>query len=349
VSSKRAERALQQILRETRTHGPPNLDWDRLERRLPSGPVEHPPVESSRWGTRLVLAAAALALFAGVLTSLSFRASTTTPPGAAAVAEAPRGPARGELLLQGASVSTLAEARTIEHPGRASWTLAPHGQAKLVTNGDVVVVRLERGRLTARIVPSTRPETFAVETADVRVAAHGTVFSVTLDRGAVAVSVEEGSVLVGPRAKPGVGELLAGPSAGRFTLSGEPVTTERKGAAARPAPRHGHPTVEAPVAVFGQVEANEPPAERVAEATDRVAELASACFSERTSASDGVRVTAHTVLAFGTAPDGSVSFVRFDPPLAPNVQTCIDEGAKKLKAAPSPRGFRGSRAVALER
>jgi hypothetical protein len=97
------------------------------------------------------------------------------------------------------------------------------------------------------------------------------------------------------------------------------------------------------------VEQNEPPAVLVAQATDRVAELASACFSERTSASDGVRVTAHTVLSFGTAPDGSVSFVRFDPPLAPNVQTCIDEGARKLEAAPTPRGFRGSRAVALER
>jgi ferric-dicitrate binding protein FerR (iron transport regulator) len=349
MSSKRAERALQQLVRETRAQAAPELDWDRLEARLPDEPVPQKLApERSRLGMRLALWAAAFALTTSALVWIRVGESPRVTADAPDTAELASGPTRGDLLVPGASVTTLAEPRTIEHPERASWTLAPHSHATLVTKGELVVVRLERGSITARIVPSSRPESFAVETADVRVAAHGTVFRVTLDGGAVAVSVEEGSVLVGPRATPGIGKLLAGPSAERFSLSGAPVAEPRRVTAARPAQRVEQPSAEAtPTSSVGAAEPPSP--EQIALATDRVVELASACFSKRTAASDGVRVTAHTVLSFITAPDGSVTSIQLDPPLAPNVQSCIEEGSAKLRAAPSERGFQGTRVVDLER
>jgi ferric-dicitrate binding protein FerR (iron transport regulator) len=348
VSSKRAERALDQLLTEVRSSAPPELDWAALEARLPSGPVPHARERSLR--PALFLAAAALAVV-----GLAFAWSRDAePPEAVAMeqrADLPIGPVNGDQLAPGTAVSTAADGRIVEHARRASWALAPHSRATVVTSGDVVLVRLDSGRLTASVVPSTRAETFVVEAADVRVAVHGTVFSVTLEESGVGVAVEEGKVLVGPRATPGVGNLLASPGAERFTLAGALVPVDRPERVNRPAPRAAHPITElSPSAVPSA--AGAPPAptpETIAEATGRVVALASTCFSERTSASDGVRVTAHTVLSFAAAPDGSVASIRFEPPLAPNVQECIEGGSAQLRVAQSPEGFRGSRTVDLER
>jgi hypothetical protein len=350
LTSKRAERALDQLLTEVRAAAPPDLDWAALETRLPTGPVPAPGERSLR--PRLLLAAAALAVV-----GLAF-AWSQNPESPEAVAlemraELPSGPVNGDQLAAGTAVSTAAEGRTFEHPLRADWTLAPHSRATLVTSGDVVVVRLDSGSLTARIVPSTRPESFAVEAADVRVAAHGTVFSVTLGASAVAVAVEEGKVLVGPRATPGVGKLLASPASERFTLLGALVGEERPERANRPAPRVPHLPPELATSATPHPSATgsttAPTSEVIADAMGRVVALASACFSERTSASDGVRVTAHTVLSFVAAPDGAVTAIRFEPPLAPNVQACIEGGSTALRVAESPEGFSASRTVDLER
>jgi hypothetical protein len=335
-------------LREARNEAPPELDWAALEARLPEGPAPAPPARSLR--PRLLLAAAAVTVV-GLAFAWSRDADAPEAVASETRSEVESGPVNGDELAPGIAVSTASSARTVEHPLRATWTLAPHSRATLVTSQDVLVVRLERGSLTARIVPSTLPETFAVEAADVRVAAHGTVFSVTLHASGVAVEVEEGKVLVGPRATPGVGKLLASPAAERFTLLGalaEAVPAER---ASRPAPRLAHPAAEVPAAPAPSASGGPaaPAPESIAEATASVVALASACFDERTSPSDGVRVTAHTAMSFAAAPDGSVATIRFEPPLAPNVQACIDAGKKQLSVAASPEGFRGARVVDLER
>jgi ferric-dicitrate binding protein FerR (iron transport regulator) len=349
---RRAERALRELVTEVRADAAPEPDWARLEARLPQTPV---PAAPRRGGvSRVLLAAAAVALVAA---GFAWQKSAEAPPVAALLPrQAPLTSATdGNQLAPGTTIAAQAEARTIDHPRLASWTLAPHSSATLVTRGDRVVVRLEAGSLTARIVPSTRPETFAVEAADVRVAAHGTVFSVTLHATAVAVSVEEGVVLVGPRSTPGIGKRLQGPSAERFTLLGAPEVAPVSPEPNRRTPRTGPPHVETPPAGVASAAASaaspveEPSLERKREALEQVVALASACFSERTSASDGVRVTAHSALTLQTSPEGTVRSVRFDPPLAPNVQTCIDAGVTKLSVVTSPQGFQNSRVVVLER
>lgn len=346
---RRAERALRQVVAEVRAQAPPDLDWAALEARLPRAPI--PAARRDGRGALLVAAAAVLAL-AGTA-GLAWQRGAEVPPVASVKPQQPdaKRAADGDRFALGTTIAAQAEARTIEHPRIASWTLAPHSSATLLTLGDRVVLRLECGSLTARIVPSTLPETFAVEAADVRVAAHGTVFSVTLDDTGVAVSVEEGVVLVGPRSTPGAGKRLRGPSAERFTLRGAPETG--RPSPAPPRAPHPHPVAAAAATSAGTPDApssaQEPSAEQKREALERVVSLASACFSERTSASNGVRVTAQTALSFRASPDGSVGSVRFDPPLAPNVQTCIDEGLGKLRVAASPEGLHGSRVVVFER
>ncbi|HEY3498793.1 MAG TPA: FecR domain-containing protein [Polyangiaceae bacterium] len=347
MSPKQAERALRQLVTEVRSEPTPELDWAALEARLPSGPVTETPRKLPR--ARILLAAAGIALVAG---ALGLRGGDTPAPVALpADSRLPGGPSNGDTLALGTTIVTQAEARTVEHAGHARWKLHPHGSAKLVTRGDRVIVRLESGTLEAHIVPSTRPETFAVEAADVRVAAHGTVFHVALEAGAVAVSVVEGTVLVGPRATPGVGKLLSGPSAGRFTLAGKPAEEKPASPPSRTVTRGFHPGNEPATPGSASPAGSAEPAtpQAVEQALSRVVELASRCFSERTSASDGVRVTAHTALTFQAAPDGAIRSIHFDPPLAPNVQACIDQGARAIEAARSSGGLSGSRVVDLER
>ena len=346
MSPKQAERALRQVVTEVRSQPTPELDWAALEARLPRGPVHTTPRQGSRAGW--VLAAAGCALLLGAF-GWSRHEAPKAPVATRPSISAPSAAGNGDELAIGTAIATQDEARTLEHEKRARWTLGPHSSATLVTRGERLVVRLERGTLEAHIVPSTRPETFAVEAADVRVAAHGTVFRVALEDAAVAVSVEEGKVLVGPRVTPGVGQLLAGPSAGRFTLQGTPSEEKPTNVPARPAARSGHVGAEAPAPLSSANGAERATPEEVDGALSRVAELAARCFSERTSASDGVRVTAHTALTFHAAPDGTITAVHFDPPLAPNVQACIDEGASALAVAVTGRGFQGSRVVDLER
>jgi len=349
VSTRRRERALRRILVEVRAEAPPELDWAELEASLPEGPPV-PEARASAWRPRLLLAAAALAVVAG---AFAWSRGAESPEAIAMVerAEAPSGPLKGDQLAPGTAVATVGEGRTVEHLLRASWTLAPHSRATLVTSGDVVLVRLEQGSLTARIVPSPRKESFVVEAADVRVAVHGTVFTVSLDERAVGVAVEEGKVLVGPRATPGIGKLVASPASERFTLLGTPVAAERAEPATRSALRAPHPSVEpsSPASSASAPPLGQPTPEQLNQATARVVELASTCFSQRTIASDGVRVTAHTVLSYRATPAGSIEAIQFEPPLAPNVQACIDAGTEKLSVVPSAEGFRGSRVVDLER
>jgi ferric-dicitrate binding protein FerR (iron transport regulator) len=343
MSRRRAERVLNELTRELRSSPSPELDWAAIESRLPRSPApDHKPHFPT---TRLLLTAAA---FAVVAAALSFRFARVEPP-APVVSQMPApvavGPLNGDAMLLGAQVRATSEPKHVEHIARATWTLAPGSRASIVERGERLVVRLEQGSLRVHVVPSTAPETFAVEAADVRVAAHGTVFEVSLGAEGVAVDVSEGRVLVGPRVTPGSGKLLQAPSIQRFSLVGEPLQ--------KPAPKaRDHATKQLlgpePAASTPR-EPEQPSAEQAERILNDVIALTSSCFRQRTTANDGVKVTAHTALTLSTTREGSIKSVSFEPPLAPSVQACVSAGAPALRAAPTRAGFSATRSIDVER
>jgi len=213
------------------------------------------------------------------------------------------------------------------------------------------------------VVPSTAPETFAVEAADVRVAAHGTVFEVSLGAEGVAVDVSEGRVLVGPRGTPGSGRLLGSPAVQRFSLVGEPLekptpkprdhVSKERVTSELTQPELTQPELTQPEltqpALPDTNEPEQPSAEEAERILNEVVALTSSCFRQRTTANDGVKVTAHTALTLQTTREGSISEVTFEPPLAPSVEACVSAGAPALHAVPTRAGFSATRSIDVER
>lgn len=351
MSRRRAERVLDELTRELRSSPSPELDWAAIESRLPRTPA---PDGKPRFPTtRLFLSAAAFGVLAA---ALSFRITAGERP-VPAVGERPlpvaAGPLNGDSLQPGTAVHAKGEPKSVEHRARATWTLSPGSRASIVQRGDRLVVRLHHGSLRVNVVPSTARETFAVEAADVRVAAHGTVFEVAIAAEGVGVDVSEGRVLVGPRGTPGIGKLLQSPSVQRFSLIGEllekpaPKTPERvPEEQVTPEPAEPEPAAH----VTPEAEASEQPSAADGERIMKdVIALTSSCFRQRTVASDGVEVTAHTALTVHTAGEGAIASVRFDPPLAPSVEACVSSALPELRTVPTRAGFSVTRAVDFER
>jgi hypothetical protein len=357
MSRRRAERVLDELTRELRSSPSPELDWAAIESRLPRSPA--PDGKPHFPTTRLLLSAAAFAVVAAALSSRLAPVEPAAPVVSQSPAPVELGPLNGDALQPGAAVRTANQPKHVEHVARATWTLAPGSRASIVERGERLVVRLEQGSLRVHVVPSTAAETFAVEAADVRVAAHGTVFEVSLGIEGVGVDVSEGRVLVGPRGTPGSGRLLASPAAQRFSRIGEPLEkpvtptrhehSSKERAPAEPAqPELTQPELTQP-ALPETHEPEQPSAEEAERILDEVVALTGSCFRQRTTANDGVKVTAHTALTLRTTPEGSVSEVTFEPPLAPSVEACVSAGAPALHAVPTRGGFSATRSVDVER
>src|SRR4051812_5883738 len=211
MTSERIQRALAEATREARSEGVPAIDWEAVEERLPMTRIATIPPRPVSYRP---FAFAAAFVFAATVLGVAFgidgrgKSAVQAPVATATVASTPKaanapGHLDGNTLVPGSRVSAGDVAQSVVHEGHVKWTLAPHSTAVLVTRGDVVAIRLEVGSVSSRVVKSSRVETFAVEAADVRVAAHGTEFVVSLGADGVSVSVSEGTVLVGPREEPG--------------------------------------------------------------------------------------------------------------------------------------------------
>jgi hypothetical protein len=394
MSPERIERALSEVAREARTAPLPDVDWAAIEEQLPMTRVHTVPPRS--FNVRPWLIAAAFAIGAGALglhlqkpANVSVARVTAAPPSAPVAAPNTTKDVNGDALAPGAHIVAGDLAQTVIHAGHARWTLAPHSEATLLANGDIVTIRLDRGSVTSRVTKSSRTETFAVEAADVRVAAHGTEFVVSLGADGVSVSVTEGSVLVGPREEPGTGQLLISPSARRYTLVAQPLDdsddglaalgahpsrsrpstveeTATNGATSAPAASGAHLALDAstkkpttkktatPTAADAPAEEEDqrptdPTPEGLERATAGVMRLTQVCFKERTIAGEGVRVTAQTSITFRTLPQGGVNRVVFEPPLSPAVQACVNAGMSAIQTEATRNGFQVSRTVDLER
>jgi hypothetical protein len=391
TTPERIERALGEVTREARSEVLPDVDWAAIEEQLPMTRVHTVPPRP--FNVRPWLVAAAFAIGAGFL-GLTWRtphastpavARTAAPAAASPVAPTASSDVNGDALAPGAHVVAGDLPQTVVHSGHARWTLAPHSEGTLLANGDVVTVRLDRGSVTSRVTKSSRTETFVIEAADVRVAAHGTEFVVSLGADGVSVTVTEGSVLVGPREEPGTGHLLISPAARRYTLVGQPMEDDHGLESLGAHPTRSLPTAaEEPSATSSASSAapgarlalesgtkkvlpkktvaaaaedseeqdqrpTEPSSEGLERTTTSVMRLTERCFRDRTIAGEGVRVTAQTSITFRTLPQGGVNRVVFEPPLSPSVQACVNAGMSAIQTEATRHGFQVSRTVELER
>jgi hypothetical protein len=352
VSDRRDEKALASVVSEARAERVPELDWAKLEAKLDALPPPPAPPKPSPLRFLVpplaVAAAIAVAYF-----------SWPEPPPPLVAERTPTleiaKPTDGDTLAPGSRVEARDAKKVVTHPQRATWTLEPGSLAEVVRTGEVITIRLLTGSVAAEVVPSDRPETFVIEARDVRVAVRGTRFRVALPTEGVDVDVTEGRVMVGPRQKPGTGRLLVGPTSEHFSPATAPVKPATAPMSPNPGPRPSasvEPTEPtAPLASAAPVPLTQAVPEPSAGAVDTAAlhsiELTSACFRQRTLVPPEPSPPVHTTLTVKARPDGSISSVRFSPPLARQVELCVKDGLKTLHGPVSPKGIEVSRAITL--
>lgn len=350
--------ALREVVREASQEPAPEIDWDRMEARLVDR-IGH--AQRTRGGMRWVLMFAAAA--AVVLVSLGlFRGGsepvateqrpqpTHTVP--SVIGPDVNGVVDGARLAVGDRVVSADREVSVEHAGRATWTLAKSSSGSLADNGERLTIRLESGAVLSRVVPSAKPESFAIVTGDVRVAVHGTVFRVERRGERAMVEVQEGVVAVGPAADGRTeGWILRAGDQGSFTLDGKTGTVQRAPTAAlggaseatapalpRAAAKRSTPSaVPLPLApTTGELE----------QGLDSVANHVTRCFYQNTNSGD-VRVTARTSVSASVRPDGTIGELSFDPPLAPDVEKCALGAQRAAKFPQSQRGAVVERTILL--
>jgi FecR protein len=354
------EAALRRLVREARAEKPPELDWVSLEERLARAVSRSPAPPSTR--SYYPWAWAALAVAASVAVWLvGRRAEVAVRPASPAIIEA-TAPLRqnGDKLQLGARVVTREREVSVDHPRRATWTLAPESSAVLTSREERVSVSLERGSLLAEVAPSSKPETFVVETAGARVAVHGTVFRVSLENGRVIVQVREGTVAVGPRG--GVPAFfLKAPAHGDFapdgrsgSIDGRPLgeSEERRVEPLKLTPRREPPpsptAPPSPQASSAPLPA-EPSIDDIEAGIARIVEAATTCFSHHTTSAEGVQITVRTALSLKVTASGAVADVDFQPPLSPDAEECAAASIAQVTFAPSQQGASVTRMLELKR
>jgi hypothetical protein len=343
----REDNVLNQLIDEAREQAAPELDWDRMERRLMQrvDSEERAAGASQRWRWVGSLAAAAvIALGIGAVvrhqpSEPAARSTVTSPEARSRVVTAAR--VDGSSLAVGDEVRAGAGRSWVHHAGQADWTLSSGGRAVVAENGAVITVKLLSGSVEASVVPSAKPETFAVEVDDTRVAVHGTKFRVERGTDGVRVEVSEGVVGVGPVSDRGhPAWLLRHGDSGRFALDGRQgdVKHAELTASEPSVPEPANPAPALPSAAA---------AGELAKAADELSRATTSCFASNTAAEGSVRVQVETTMSLAVSPNGFVGAVTFDPPLLPSVQSCVAGSAKKLRLSPSQHGGNVSRSLLL--
>lgn len=381
VERRLEEQALARLVVELREQAAPEVDWQRVEARLLREP---PPPTPSPWLSylrRLRVPAAGL-LVAAAGTAL-FVVHRSEPARVLPSVQAAKQPLNGDQLALGTRVTSGDRPVVVEHSGRARWTLDPHATASVIQAGEFLTLRLDAGALSASVVPSPKPETFAVEVGGTRIAVHGTAFRVERTLDHVLVSVSEGTVAiepVGSHATPSF--LLRRGSRGSFALDGRTGSIEGNASAltsangaeshreistvSRPRVKRPNPTAQhAPVPMTSSAPAAaqftpatpepaalelpvQPSISDIETGVSAALDLMNRCFQDKTHSS-GARVSVSTGLTVSVGGDGTVESVTFAPPLAPAVEDCAVLGLRSLKFARSREGVTFTRVFELLR
>jgi len=374
VERRPEEQALDSLILELREQSSPNIDWDRVEARLLREP--RPEAPRASFSNRLWLPAAGLLAVAAVATLVVSRKPEPAPLRVKPMAKLGNMPLNGDQLALGTRVTAGNQPLVVEHRGRARWTLEPHATAQVSNAGEFLTVSLESGALSAAVVQSPKPETFAVEVGGTRVAVHGTSFRVVRLAERVQVEVSEGTVAVeasGTHSAPAF--LLRRDSRGNFALDGRTGSVEGNASAvvangsgrshrslakappvASPAPDREKAPTAPPAQPDAAAEPAAPPEpvpvqpsiSDIENGVSSAVELMNRCFNDQTR-STGIHVSANTGLTLSVAPDGSIQSVTFAPPLAPAVEDCAVSGLRALTFAHSVEGVTFTRLLELSR
>jgi hypothetical protein len=304
----------------------------------------------------VLAAAAAVALFL-----VAQRAKVAVPPAPPPVIEATE-PLRknGDSLALGSRVMARDREMSVDHSGRATWTLAPNSSALLAERNERIIVQLERGSVLSEVVPNPKPETFVVEAAQARVAVHGTVFRVSLEGGRVIVQVREGTVAVGPRGgvpafflkAPAHGDFAADGRSG--SIDGRPLgeSSERRAEPLKLLPLRAPSAAPLPSLLSPLPSAElplEPSINDIETGISRIVDATTDCFSRYTKSAEGVQITVRTALSLQIADSGAVSDVDFQPPLSPEAEECAAASISPVTFPPSKQGAKVTRMLELKR
>jgi len=280
--------------------------------------------------------------------------------------------ARGAALRLGDVLETRASRATLERPGKLTATLEPGSRAVVTHVHGALVLALEQGAIEAQVVPVASGEAFAVDVESSRVAVHGTHLRVARSSDHVVVDLNEGVIAVGaaPRSGSVIGTLVNAPAHVEF-LAGDAIGTlaqthdasavrrpagARLATAARPfgSPRPdssgprtspaspGEPRAEGRAPVASSVTAKPVASKLELSPEETIVYAVRACMAERLH-SDNVTVVVSTTLHLDLADDGVVRAARFEPPVAPDVNTCAAQAIYRARF-----GHGGAAVVAVD-
>jgi ferric-dicitrate binding protein FerR (iron transport regulator) len=263
----------------------------------------------------------------------------------------------GATLHLGDVVETRGTSVTVDRPGKLTMVLEAGTHATVTHVQGALVLALDTGAVEAQVVPVPSGEAFAVDVAGSRVAVHGTHLRVAREVDHVVVDLSEGVVVLGaaPREGSTVGTLVTAPAHADFAaldLRGT-LTITHDGAAVRspiavavplpaaqgmvlappappPAPRQvgsraGASPAARPAHVSPATSATPPLATPDStpdpNAGATLASVVRACVAAHPSV-ENLTVVVNTTLHLDLDADGNVRAARFEPPVAPDVNTC---------------------------
>lgn len=275
----------------------------------------------------------------------------------------------GGALSVGQALSSGRDPLLVKHSGVAQWTLAPEGRARLSAKGRYLTVRLDVGRIDAEVIPSQQLESFAIEAGSLRIAVHGTTFTVQKQGDSVEVVVSAGSVVVGASGQPGntSGTVLMAPVMQRFSISPKQASgdgSRHNEAVTGPAlvrPKAPTTLPSAPPEKASEESTTHPEVKlsdrpsRVEQeqALDVVRAAAARCFAQAKN-NDAARdshviVRVDTQLTINIAPGGSIIDVSFAPPVPDTILQCTRHEISDWSTTPSNLGSVTSRPIMLTR
>ncbi len=361
TASKAAEFALARLCRDARQALEPKLDASAIEAAVMTR-VARSSVDSvvvprrKQWkhlGPTIALAiAATYALIASHWLDRPARPTAASARGQ--LAEEPG--MDGALLVIGQVVKAHDRDVTIKHSGTATWRLRSPGRVRVVETSPRITLALEHGHIDVDAVPNPQPEIFAVEVEQLRVAVHGTVFSVERRGDIAEVVVKEGTVRVGSNQQRGAtqGQLLTAPSRASIDVRPEQSEEPSGNAVVRAKARH-LPLASAPSAHPAAATtprpalAERPSNEEVERVWDAARREISDCFAAQTGGDPSLRVSFGTEVQLRLGPDGAITIAAFNPPVPQNVRSCADQRVTLLRTSPTDLGAFIARPTVLTR
>jgi hypothetical protein len=262
----------------------------------------------------------------------------------------------GTRARAGETIDTHGARALFECEGRVSWLLESESKVRIErakVGNSPLVLALAEGAVEAQVSPVASGEAFAIDVDEVRVAVHGTHLRVARDGDHVVVDLSEGTVSIGAPPKIGstYGTLVIAPAHVEFRASAlatsiriehdaasvrrvaELNAVSDRGASTNVSPAafpSGGPardgTSSPPASAPSWMSKPIPRSSTVAAGPNPtadavVASAVRACATGRPHSTD-VTITVSSTLTVDVHEDGFARLANFDPPLAPDIQSC---------------------------